>query len=134
VNSAAFINEFLRLGCIERKKLGKQTRECAEGIEKRKQKYLHDREVAFEKLRQSTVKTTYTEEEAKSAYEKFSLLSISHDVFSSGALRVCLPSSSSHHLTPHRVSLMVVNFLQLNFVNNFVKVFIFISLVVKLHL
>jgi hypothetical protein len=82
----------------------KQERECAEGIEKRKNKYLQQREVAFEKLRQSTVKVSFTEEEAKTAYDKFSLLTISHDVFSSGALRVrYFPPSSSPSPSPSHI-------------------------------
>jgi len=87
VNSAAFISEFLRLGSIERKKVIAHEKECVEGIERRKQKYLEEREKSFEKLRRNVLKTTFTEEEAKSAYEKFSLLAIGHDVYNSSALR-----------------------------------------------
>jgi hypothetical protein len=97
VNSAAFISEFLRLGCIERKKTLTQEQQCAEAIKKRKQKHAHDRELSFEKLRQSVVKTTFTEEEAKSAYDKFSMLAISHDVYHSSALNVS--NSFSHFIS-----------------------------------
>lgn len=87
VNSAAFISEFLRLGSIERKKVILHEKECVEGIERRKKKYFDEREKSFEKLRQNVLKTTFTEEESKSAFEKFSLLAIGHDVYNTSALR-----------------------------------------------
>lgn len=76
------------MGSLERKKFLDQEKRCAEAIEKRKQKHLEERELAFEKLRKSNIKATFTEEESKSAFDKFSLLAIGHDVYNSDALHV----------------------------------------------
>ena len=88
VNCAAFISEFLRLGCLERKKIITNEKQCLEAIQQRKQKYFHQRELSFEKLRQNILITTFTEQEAKTAYDKFSMVAISHDVYNSFALNV----------------------------------------------
>lgn len=79
MNSHSFLSEFLRLGNLERKKKLLHQQEVTRKLEEKKEKYSVQREKSLEKLSLYSLAESYSEEEAKSAYEKFALMSLTHD-------------------------------------------------------
>jgi hypothetical protein len=79
VNSHAFLSEFYRLGNIERKKKLNCQQRLTEKIEKHKQSYQNQREKSLERLSVYALASSFTEQEAKSAYDKFALMALNHD-------------------------------------------------------
>jgi Ca2+-binding EF-hand superfamily protein len=79
VNSHSFLSEFLRLGNKERKRKLLYQQKVTKKIEEHKEKYSIEREKSLERLSVYSLAVSYTDEEAKSAYEKFALMALTHD-------------------------------------------------------
>jgi Ca2+-binding EF-hand superfamily protein len=79
VNSHSFISEFLRLGNVERKRKLLYQQKVTKKLEQNKEKYSIERERSLERLSLYSLAVSYSDEEAKSAYEKFSLMALTHD-------------------------------------------------------
>lgn len=90
VNSQAFISEFLRLGNAERRRKVIHQRKVTEQLGRKKEQYQVEREKSLERLSVYTVSTSFTEEEAQSAYSKLALMAQSYEPQNSIALTVGL--------------------------------------------
>lgn len=88
MNSHSFLSEFLRLGNIERKKKLNYQQHVAEKLEQQREKFQIEREKSLERLSVYSLAASYTDEEAKSSYEKFSLMAVNHDVSNNTPLLV----------------------------------------------
>jgi Ca2+-binding EF-hand superfamily protein len=97
VNSAVFINEFLRLGDLERKKMAEQVRENGRRAEMLKAKIQKERDEQLSRLCKYHVPKEFTPEEEKNAVQKFSKLALGHDSFNKIALQGFINGGS---LTP----------------------------------